>query len=51
MKNIPQKVNLMTALTSVDSVSDKILDNSSMKNKGIRKIVEFNAKKKTMLSI
>lgn len=45
MKNVTQKVNLMSALTSLDSISDKILDNASLKNKEIRKIIESNGKK------
>jgi len=49
MKEIIQKVNLMSALTSMDSLSDKILDNSSMKNKEIKKMIESNGRQKSLL--
>jgi hypothetical protein len=48
MKNVTQKVNLMSALTSLKSLSDKILDNSSLKNKEIRKIIESNSRQKVV---
>ncbi len=48
MKEVVQKVNLMSVLTSMDSLSDKILDSSSMKNKEIKKMVESNGKHKAL---
>jgi len=46
MKNVTQKVNLMSSLTGISLISEKILDNSSMKNKEIKKIIDSNSKKK-----
>ena len=48
MKEINQKVNLMSALTSLNTLSEKILENSSMKNKEIRKMIESNSRKKAI---
>ncbi len=48
MKEINQKVNLMSALTSLSTLSEKILENSSMKNKEIRKMIESNSRKKAI---
>ena len=50
MKEINQKVNLMSALTSLNTLSEKILENSSMKNKEIRRMIDSNSKKKILLS-
>ena len=49
MKEVIQKVNLMSALTSMKSLSDKILDSSSIKNKEIKKMIELNSKDKVLL--
>lgn len=48
MKEVIQKVNLMSALTGMDALSDKILDNSSMKNKEIKKMIESNGREKAL---
>ena len=49
MKEVIQKVNMMSALTSMGTLSDKILDNSSMKNKEIKKMIESNSRQKAVL--
>lgn len=46
MKSITQKVNLMSCLTSISVVSDKVLEESSINNKVIKKMVESNSKSK-----
>ena len=46
MSNTTQKINLMSALTNLGAISDKILDNSSLKNKEILKIIKSNSKQK-----
>ena len=39
-----QKINLMTTLTSFKTLSDKIIEDSSLKNKEIKKIIDLNSK-------
>jgi hypothetical protein len=46
MKEVVQKVNLMLALTSMDSISEKVLESSSMKNKEIKRMIDSNNKKR-----
>ncbi len=48
MKETIQKVNLMSALTSMNFLSDKILDNSSIKNKEIKKMIVSNGRQKAL---
>lgn len=49
MNHIKQKINLMSVLTSFDTLSEKILDNSSMKNKEIKKLIKsHNGRKVSM---
>lgn len=49
MKGLVQKINLMSALTSMDSISGKILESSSLKDKEIKRIVESSSRKKAIL--
>ena len=39
-----QKINLMTTLTSFKILSDKIIEDSSLKNKEIKKIIDLTNK-------
>lgn len=45
VKGTAQKINLMSTLTSFKTFSEKIIENSSLKNKKINKMIDANSKK------
>ncbi|MBN2880839.1 hypothetical protein JXM83_02190 [Candidatus Woesearchaeota archaeon] len=45
MKQIISKINLMSCFTSFNVISDKIQDESSMKSKTIKKIINSSIKR------
>jgi hypothetical protein len=45
MKAVSQKINLMSTLTSLSNISDKIMENTSIENKEIKKMIDSNSKR------